>query len=383
MNLETDKETPLYVIEDLSEKGVRAAAYVRVSTERQAQHGFSIEAQKEELRKLAKKRGVSRIFWVIDEALSGRDFDKRKVDLILNLAAEKVIHEVLVVEVDRIGRNCRKLMEVFLDLRDYDVLIVTPTGEIDVDELTGLVMAAIKSWAAQYENERRARAAVAGRMQAFRQKRWNKSIPIGYRKKDGGWIERDPNWSSIIEKIFTFFIGSKNYKSVADIINKEYTSLLNNKQLTRQQIAEILSNPVYIGKPAYSSEKIKKQFGGDVFVDDPALAYVGVEAFRKAEDVISRIYERHRRRKRIMYLELIDKYGYEVLRFIPNVAVICDNCGKPMKHNGLANERSNNFLCPICGKQLRVPKKKELKEIDEWASKYVKQEKNKKQSRLL
>jgi DNA invertase Pin-like site-specific DNA recombinase len=51
---------------------LRTAAYIRVSTEEQAKHGFSIEAQKEGLKEYAEKRGFKIVEWYIDEGKSAR-----------------------------------------------------------------------------------------------------------------------------------------------------------------------------------------------------------------------------------------------------------------------------------------------------------------------
>lgn len=366
-----EEESHICRIEDFKDgKGIRALAYVRVSTERQAQHGFSVEAQVDELRALAKRRGASRFYLITDAGKSGVDFDKRNLNKILELAARKEIDEVLVVDVDRIGRNCRKLMEFFLDLRDHGVVIVTPAGQMDIEELTGLMMLALRSWAAQFENERRARASMAGRVQAFLTGRWNKPVPKGYRKK-GDWIEKDPAWAPITKDVFSFFQRYKKYRPVADSVNAKYTGSLS-QRLTRQQVAEILRNPVYVGRPGYYGKAVKKQFRDNVFVDAPSLAYVSLETFGTTQEIVNEIRRTYRRRKRVRHMELIGKHDYDVLQFMPHVAIICprSDCGNPMNYNGLVDHGSvNNFICPKCGKQLRVPKKSELKEIEKWVSK--------------
>ena len=367
---EAEKETDAYFVEEFKDgKGVRAAAYIRVSTGKQVQ-GFSLAAQTDELRRLARKRGVSRLYWVMDPGKSGLDFDKRRLDEILELAATKEINELLVVDVDRIGRNSRKLMDFFLDLRDCGVIIVTPQGEMDVDDLAGLMMAALRSWAAQYENERRARASVAGRIQAFLKKRWNKPVPKGYRKRENGWIEKDNAWKLVIEDVFSLFLRYKNYRVVTDAVNAKYASFLS-KPLTRQQIAAILRNPVYVGKPRYSGKVVEKQFQ-KVVVDDPDLVHINKATFERAQRIIGRIRQRHRHKDNVKLKTMINKYGVKVLDFLRHVVVMCSNCKclnckAIMVENG--NPEQKNYICKNCGRQLRVPKKTEIKKIEESHSK--------------
>jgi DNA invertase Pin-like site-specific DNA recombinase/transposase-like protein len=367
------KEKDTYHMEEFEDgKGVKAAAYIRVSTGKQVL-GFSLAAQTEALRELARKRGVSSLYWFRDAGESGRDFDKRQLDEILQLAATREITELLVVDIDRIGRISRKLMDFLLDLRDYGVIIVEPSGEMDVNELTGLMMAAIKSWAAQYENERRALASVSGRVQAFLKMHWNKAVPKGYRRNEDGWIKKDEAWNPIIKDIFHLFIMYKNYKAVANAINTKYASFLS-QPLTRQQIASILCDPVYVGRPKYSGKVVNKQFK-KVVMNDVNLAYVDEVAFEKAQKIIDTIRQKHARKNGSIIKGIIDKYGIKALDFLRHIKVMCPNCTCPnckaiMVQNGNPTfNGQKNYICNTCRRQLRVPKKKEMRKIADLASK--------------
>ena len=67
-----DREKRIKRAFDVNGKVIRTAAYIRVSTDEQAKHGFSIEAQKEGLRKYAEERGYRIVEWYIDEGKSAR-----------------------------------------------------------------------------------------------------------------------------------------------------------------------------------------------------------------------------------------------------------------------------------------------------------------------
>ena len=94
--------------------GSRVAWYARVSTSRQAKEGYSIEAQLDKLKTMVDRLKPSYIYWFIDSGKSGIDFDKRKIGEIMRLKEEKKITELWVTDIDRIGRDCRKLLTYFL-----------------------------------------------------------------------------------------------------------------------------------------------------------------------------------------------------------------------------------------------------------------------------
>lgn len=60
-------EKPAESYSDEYRKMVRAALYIRVSTEEQALHGYSLEAQKEALTKYAKEHHLCIVDYYIDE----------------------------------------------------------------------------------------------------------------------------------------------------------------------------------------------------------------------------------------------------------------------------------------------------------------------------
>ena len=364
-----EEPNPLgYSVEDLGDgEGINAGAYLRVSSRRQAKEGLSLEDQRIRLRELARKIGVSRIYWFVDAGISGRDFDRRKLNFILDLAEKHEIQKLLVAYVDRLGRDSRKLVEFFWDLSDYGVTIQTPEGEIDVKKLEGWLISAIKAWSAQDVNEQRGKSALAGRVRSFTKKHWNRPVPLGYRRREDGWIEKEPSWDPLIKRVYELYLKNANYKAVADTVNQEFQAPLQ-KPMTHQQVRQIIHDPVYLGKP---------QFAGKVTVEDQSLAHVDPETFRGAQEISGRIRRKRSRKKKDALRDLLEKYGPEVLEFIPDVAVLCPNCKGAMVRNGTFVTRewtAHNYLCKGCGRQRKIPTKRQIRKIEEWVSKQQEKE---------
>ncbi len=344
-------------IESFEGKGINAAAYLRVSTPRQARKGKSLEAQETELRNRARKIGTSRVYWIIDAGKSVKDFNSKKLNTILELAEAGKINKFLISEIDRVGRKSLKLLGFLLQLRSHGVVIVTPSKELDIDKLGDFIITAVKAFAAEEENKKRAHSSLRSKVHAFRNRKWHLPVPIGYRKK-GEWIEKAPGWDPVITDIFNLFLKRKNYQAVTNIVNMKQPEFLK-KPLTRQQISRILQNPVYAGKPRHSGRVVQKKFG-NVVVHDPYLAYVSNDIFEKARKIASAKHEKYMRRKKDLE-EIVENCGIDVLEFLPLVAPICPNCGGMMKSNG------STYICQNCKRQRRVPKKKEIEKIREWA----------------
>jgi DNA invertase Pin-like site-specific DNA recombinase len=346
-------------IERFAKEGSNVAAYLRVSTIRQAKEGKSLKAQEIELRALAQKIGASRVFYLIDAGKSGREFSGRKLSIILALATAKKIDKLIVSEIDRVGRRSLKLLGFLLQLRGYGVVIVTPTGELDLEKLADFVMTAIKAFGAEEQNELRGYYALRSKVQAFQSRAWNLKVPLGYKKKRQ-WIEKDPRWNRIIKDVFDLFLRYKSYILVANIVNRLHRSFLE-KPLTRQQVKQILENPVYVGKPRYYGEVVNRKFG-EVVVCDPNLAHVDEDMFEKTRKIVSSIGLKNRRRESELE-ELVENCGLEVLDYLPDVALICPECHGIMVRNG------SSYICQNCKRQSKAIKKKSIEKIREWALK--------------
>ena len=83
-----------------------AGIYVRVSTEHQAQEGYSVAAQKNNLAKFAKDNNFNIYSVYSDEGISGKNIkDRPEVKRLINDIELGVIEVVLIYKFDRLTRN--------------------------------------------------------------------------------------------------------------------------------------------------------------------------------------------------------------------------------------------------------------------------------------
>ena len=82
---------------------LRAGLYIRVSTEEQALHGYSLTAQREALTKYAQEHSYCIVDYYMDEGLSARkSFTKRKefMRLLDDVKADR-LDVILIIKLDR------------------------------------------------------------------------------------------------------------------------------------------------------------------------------------------------------------------------------------------------------------------------------------------
>jgi hypothetical protein len=350
----------IHRVERTAESGISVVAYLRVSDARQVL-GQSLMCQERELRARAKIVGAALIYWIIDAGKSGKDFSARKLGTILALAAAGKFQKLIISEIDRAGRKSLRLLGFLLQLRGYGVTIVTPTQELDIEKLGDFIITAVKAFAAEDQNNIRGYVALRSKVQNFCNRKWNFDVPIAYQKKKK-WICKVPGWDPVIDELFTLLLKCKKYGIVCDVVNNHFKDFLKEKPLTRQQIRQILSNPVYKGSPRCSGEVAEEKFP-DAVVIDPSLAYVSEETFEKTQKIITAKSAKYSRRKKTVQ-ELVETAGLEVLDFLPTVKVHCPRCNGEMRGGG-----GYDYVCPSCSKHRNPVKKKELEKILEWVLK--------------
>jgi len=91
----------------------RVALYARVSTEMQAEEGFSIEAQLNEMRAYAAQRGWKVVAEFVDAGISGSTMDRPGLRALLEAAQAHQFDVVLVHELSRLSRSVFDTFEIF------------------------------------------------------------------------------------------------------------------------------------------------------------------------------------------------------------------------------------------------------------------------------
>jgi DNA invertase Pin-like site-specific DNA recombinase len=340
-------------IENLGGDGPRVAAYSRVSTSKQVK-GQSLEVQKEAFDKMRDIHKPRIIYGFSDPGKSGENFDKRKISAIMELAEKRLIDELWITWVNRLGRNCRKLLLFCLNLCEEGVTIRTPEKQYDLKDLSSLLMFAIEANEAEQENKRRARTATASKARLFRLKKWNKPVPLGF-LKENNWLVKIPEWDSLIKDAYAKLLESGALENVRKFINAKYQEFLPNS-LTRSQVRRLLSDPIYAGRPKHLGE----------VVEDNSLSFISTETFLAAQEMLARISSNHKPKGEDPIRKLAELYGISALGFLEQLDFVHKGCGGSIRKNGprlYGGVSRRLFECKKCSKEWIIPTDHELKKI--------------------
>src|SRR5262245_64872038 len=93
----------------------RAVAYIRVSSDQQAESGLSLEHQREKVRAAATLHDLELRDVIVDSAESAATLERPGAQRMLELVRAKKVDAVIVLKLDRLTRNVRDLADL-LDL---------------------------------------------------------------------------------------------------------------------------------------------------------------------------------------------------------------------------------------------------------------------------
>ena len=247
----------------------RCYIYTRVSTSMQVE-GYSLEAQKERLRKYADFQEMVIVGEYSDEGKSGKSIEGRQefMQMLRDIEEGKDrVEFVLVYKLSRFGRNAADVLNSLQRMQDFGVNLICVEDGIDSSKDSGKLMISVLSAVAEIERENILVQTMEGRRQKARDGKWNGGFaPYGYKLLNGE-LEIAEDEAEIIRIIFDKYIHTNmGVNGIAAYLNEHGYKKKKRQNNTLDAFATsfikgVLDNPIYCGKLAFGRSKTEREPG--------------------------------------------------------------------------------------------------------------------------
>jgi len=233
---------------------LKAALYIRVSTEDQAREGYSIQTQKEKLQAYCISQGWDIEGFYIDDGYSAKDLNRPEMKRMMASIEQGMIDCVLVYRLDRLTRSVLDLHNLLKLFDEHGCKFKSATEIYDTTTATGRMFITFVAALAQWERENTAERVKINMQQMVREGRYpGGRVNFGY-KLENGTIQPNEEEMFIVNTIFDLYLEGNGDNRIATLLNRMGYRTRLEKFWTGKQIRDILMNQVYIGRFFYMDE---------------------------------------------------------------------------------------------------------------------------------
>lgn len=331
---------------------MNCAIYVRVSTQQQAEKGYSLQTQEDACRKKAEEMGATSIKIYKDDGFSGSYLERPALDNLRDAIDNKMHDAVIVYDVDRLSRDTMLLLLITEQIEQSGAKLLFVNSQYD-NTPEGKLFYEIKGSFAKYEKMR-----IQDRFARGRRGKLRRGLPImdshvyGYDFVDGQYVINEKE-ADVVRMIFDYYInhvgGQKNIIKLLQ--DKGIPSPQGSTTWRASVICNLLRREQYTGN-YYAQKVYRKKTGINKTTDikrDPSEwipmtcpAIISRETFEQAEE------KRNRNR-----IQKIREGKYQSL--LQGVAY-CGVCGRKIAFKHHHEEGKNDYDFYKCNSLIKPNK---------------------------
>lgn len=283
----------------------KVAIYCRVSTQEQAEEGYSLEEQQRLIREYCVNHHMEVVKVYQDAGISGKDIRHRPaMQQLLEDASQKEFDLVMSWKINRISRKLSDAIKIVETLEKYGISYQSYSEPFESSTPAGKMQFQMMALVGEFERNTIAQNVKMGMRAKAMSGEWCGGIPpFGYhwvavegteshgrRKSRLEVVERE---AEAVRLIFQLYASGKGYKAIVGRINKDGYRTKQDNAFSVAQIKTILTNPVYIGKVRYDvrrdwNEKRRNHINPNpIIVDGKHEAILSEELWEQVQFMIS------------------------------------------------------------------------------------------------
>lgn len=330
---------------------VNAGLYVRVSTQEQAEEGYSVGEQTERLQKYADAMGWNVYHIYTDAGWSGSNTERPGLQEMIADVKEHKINKVVVYKLDRLSRSQYDTLylieKVFLK---NDVEFLSMSESFDTSTPIGRAMVGLLAMFAQFEREQIRERMQLGKDARAKTGAWMGSakIPRGYDYIDGQLIPFHPE-AEQIQEAYELLLNGTPLRTIEKIFSEKGYQQRNGEWST-STLGRVLKSPVNIGQIRWHGEWYQGNH-------EPI---VSAETFNRAQEIMNQNASRCTSVRRGRYTHLLSGM------------IVCARCGAKFGAKRVDSKYKNKitkriyFICYSRSHQVRSQATRATCNNDTW-----------------
>lgn len=232
----------------------KTCIYLRVSTGKQSEDGYGLDAQKDRCLAYCQYRGIheKQIEIITDGGFSGGNVERPGFKAIMQSCKIGIYERIIIYKLDRISRSIADFSQMLKFFSENDVQLVSVSENLDLSSTVGSLIAKILIVFAEYERQ----LDIDRTIEAIKAMLNQKLYPFGGRKPPLGYIRKDNHLyvnteeQLIYNHIVNTFLETKSIiQTCADLAcaYPKYT-------WSSAGISKLLKNKVYLGGVEFQNE---------------------------------------------------------------------------------------------------------------------------------
>ena len=250
-------------------------AYCRVSTEEQAEEGYSIEGQADKLRAYSSLRDLGEVVVIADPGRSGKDMKRPGLQELLAAVEAGHVSHVIVWRLDRLSRNLGDLILLADRFGELGVALHSVSENLDLSSASGRMFYNILGTFAQYFREQLSENVRMGIERAIKEGNYVNRPKTGYDMINGVLV---PNADAVrVQEVFRLRGQRISYRIISERTGLNYST-----------VASILKSEIYLGRVPHNGTWYPGKHEAIITEEEWRAAHVGLaKGVQPARDVLS------------------------------------------------------------------------------------------------
>jgi len=200
---------------------VKTIGYIRVSTDKQADRGVSLDAQAEKIRAMAVVHSAALAEIIVDGGESAKSLNRPGMAKLLAMVDAGHVGTVIIAKLDRLTRSVKDLCTLLERFSKRGVTLVSVAESLDTGSAAGRlvlnIMTAVSQWEREAIGERTRDAMSHKRGQGERVG----NNQFGFRlAEDGKHLEQDPGEQAVLDEVHHLRQNGTTLRGIAAALNQ-------------------------------------------------------------------------------------------------------------------------------------------------------------------